>query len=91
MTLNPTGAAPLPMNVTMVFTQGLVLPVVISSGFTSTWLAIAQMNPTHSRATATTPWLAFLPLAMSCRERLPKRTWAFQLRSCETEWNLDSG
>jgi hypothetical protein len=33
--------------------------------FASVWLAMAQMNPSSSRPTATTFWFLFLPLAVS--------------------------
>jgi hypothetical protein len=42
---------------------------------------MAPINALRSRAMATTPWLAFFPLALSCRERVHRRLWAVQLLS----------
>src|SRR5262245_19164584 len=39
------------------------------------------MQPTNSRAIATTTWLAGFPRASSVRYRLQSLTWVFQLKS----------
>jgi hypothetical protein len=44
-------------------------------------LAMAHLNPSNSRAIATTTWFACLPRALSRRYRLHSLTWAFQLMS----------
>jgi len=43
--------------------------------------ARAQTKAAMFRAIATTTWLACFPRAVSCRNRVHKRTWAFQLLS----------
>jgi len=43
--------------------------------------AMAPIKALSSRALATPTWLAFFPPALSWRERLQRRMWAFQLLS----------
>jgi hypothetical protein len=55
--------------------------MVSRSGVSAPSWAMAHINARSARARATTTWLAFFPLALSCRERLHRRIWAFQLLS----------
>jgi hypothetical protein len=48
---------------------------------TGTCVAIAPRHPPRARAMATTPWVACGPRAIRRRSRVPRRTWACQLRS----------
>jgi hypothetical protein len=52
-----------------------------TDGVTGTWLAIAPIKPTSSRAIATTTWWACFPRALRRRKRLHSRPCAFQLLS----------
>jgi hypothetical protein len=51
---------------------------------------MAHRKPTHARARATTTWLACFPRASRRRERVHRRTWAFQRMSWSALGGLSS-
>jgi hypothetical protein len=53
----------------------------LTEGVTGIWWAMAHMQPTSSRAIATTTWVACCPRASSGRLHCQRRTGAFQLMS----------
>ena len=64
--------------------EGFLQPLhamVSRYGVRATSWAMAHINARSSGARATTTWLAFFPLALSCLERWHRRIWAVQLIS----------
>ena len=79
--LHHTGAAALSIAGRNLGRPAARLASVARSGAGGTSWAMAPIHARSARAMATTPWGAFVPRAMRCRERCHKRTWAFHLRA----------